>query len=106
MEKTKDIAGTKIVKSCATIGGGLGAAGAAAAASAAATNIAIAAEAASIATWGGGFLASSVAGAGLATSPAWWAVLATNPVTFPIAVAGGTILGTAVGVTFLKKLFR
>lgn len=105
---SKEKLGETITVASGKLGGKLAGAGVGSLAAAGTINIATAASTASAVAWFGGPAAVSGSALGLmSTTPAWWAVLATNPITMPVAAAaaGGAILGATAGYKLFKKVF-
>ena len=98
---------TKLI---AESGGSIGysAAGAAvgAAAAAGAANIAAASGNAYLASLAVGHFSALSTFIGATTSPAWWAVIAVNPITAPIAAAGGAAFGAYGAYKVAKKILK
>jgi hypothetical protein len=109
MSNSQDAVEKTIVNAGATIGSTTAGAAAGVAAGAGAANIAAAASAAHLASLAVGpfsGFASILATIGGPTSPAWWALIAVNPVTAPIAGAIGAGLGAVGAFKLCKKLFQ
>lgn len=102
MSTPKEELGRQIVKGSGTAGALLGGAGGAAAASAGAAHLATATAAANAASWIG---AGSTPLLTAMSTPATWAVIAANPVTAPLAVVAGGVLGAVAGYKLFKKVF-
>jgi hypothetical protein len=106
MSTAKDELGAQVVKQGVALGSTLGGAAAGAAAGAGATNLAAAAAGAEFAgVVKGTAMAGYIASHGMAT-PAAWALLATNPLTMPIAAAAGAVAGGVIAYKFFKWLAR
>jgi hypothetical protein len=90
----KDAAGTQIIAAGATIGSTIGGAAAGAAAAAGLANVVAAAT------------PITIFGVSASVSPAWWAVIAVNPATAPIAAALGSAFGAYAGYKIAKKILK
>lgn len=104
--KLKNTAGKHMVNAGATIGGTTAGAAAGVAAGAGAANIAAAAASGHLASLAVGPFSGFAAYLSGTTAPAWWAVIAVNPLTAPIAAAGGAALGAYAAYKIARKILK